>query len=74
MPDCVEILTPDEFCARMKIGRSTFFEWKKKGKLMSGTNMETVFNSHNHYRDNCFTLQSIPMLLQQVTLTRYSTL
>jgi hypothetical protein len=36
MPDSVEILTPEQFSDRMQIGRTTFFEWKKKGKLQAG--------------------------------------
>lgn len=27
-----ERLTVDEFCAEMKISRSTFYEWKAKGR------------------------------------------
>ncbi|MEN6484862.1 MAG: hypothetical protein ABFD98_08265 [Syntrophobacteraceae bacterium] len=32
----IEILTTEEFYARMKIGRTTFFEWKRKGRLKAG--------------------------------------
>ncbi len=32
----MEILTPEEFAERMKIGRSTVFDWKSKGILKSG--------------------------------------
>lgn len=35
-PDSMEILTPEEFIQRMKIGRTTFFGWKKAGKLKAG--------------------------------------
>lgn len=34
--DSVEILTIEEFAERLKIGRTTCFEWKKKGKLKVG--------------------------------------
>lgn len=32
MPKPRERLTVDEFCAEMKISRSTFYEWKAKGR------------------------------------------
>lgn len=35
-PDSIEILTIEEFIERLKIGRTTFFDWKKKGKLKAG--------------------------------------
>jgi len=31
-----EILTPEEFAERLKIGRSTLFEWLQKGILVPG--------------------------------------
>ncbi len=31
-----EILTAEEFAARLKIGRSTLFDWLNKGILVSG--------------------------------------
>ncbi len=31
-----EVLTMEEFMARMKIGRSTVLDWKKKGHLKPG--------------------------------------
>lgn len=31
-----EILTPEEFAQRLKIGRSTLFEWLSKGILIQG--------------------------------------
>jgi hypothetical protein len=34
--EAIEILTPEEFLERMKIGRTTFFKWKKAGKLRVG--------------------------------------
>jgi len=32
----VEILTPEEFAARLRIGRSTLFDWLQKGLLRPG--------------------------------------
>jgi hypothetical protein len=34
--EAIEILTPEEFLERMKIGRTTFFKWKKEGRLQVG--------------------------------------
>lgn len=31
-----EILTPEEFAQRIRIGRSTLFEWMRKGVLVAG--------------------------------------
>jgi len=31
-----EILTPDEFAQRLKIGRTTLFEWIRNGVLVPG--------------------------------------
>ena len=31
-----EVLTPEEFAERLKIGRSTLFEWLRKGVLIPG--------------------------------------
>jgi hypothetical protein len=31
-----EILTPEEFAQRLKIGRSSLFEWLRKGVLVQG--------------------------------------
>ena len=32
----IDILTPEEFAERLKIGRSTLFEWLRKGVLVPG--------------------------------------
>lgn len=32
----MEILTPEEFAARLRIGRSTLFDWLQKGLLRPG--------------------------------------
>lgn len=31
-----EILTPEEFAQKLRIGRTTLFEWKRKGILVQG--------------------------------------
>jgi hypothetical protein len=37
--DGVEVITGDEFSKRMKIGRTTFFKWKKDGRLQVGRDL-----------------------------------
>jgi len=32
----IDLLTPEEFAERMKIGRSTVFDWVRKGVLVPG--------------------------------------
>lgn len=37
-----EILTPEEFAERLKIGRSTLFDWMNKGILVPGRHFMKV--------------------------------
>ena len=34
--DNFELLSIDEFCKRLNVGRTTIFKWKKEGALVSG--------------------------------------
>jgi hypothetical protein len=35
-PDHFELLSIDEFCKRLNVGRTTIFKWKREGTLIAG--------------------------------------